>query len=746
MMRYLLLLLTSVPGTYAFGQPAQKHVAVYADTTFMQDYSVKYNFDGDGTQLYAVQTDGEGKVQLLASDGLKHLRNGQFLYPGDVVDDNSYRFMSAKDIAGIALCKGEFVYLDKHVIFSNAWSGRLFVEHQLEAPVAFAANDSSEFLVTDGRAVHFIRKDAVVWKGQAPGTSIVQVVNHPGDGTQFFLLAADALYRFTTTTRALERIFEGKELTSFDVDARLNQLVVGTSDGYFRFDAVKGSVMGPVQRKLPWPDIRAVKVIDGTPWFGTPEGAFKVDPAGDISYYAGKRWLPDDDVIRIEKGPDASVLVLTDSGLGIIHFRGMTLHEKAMHYERQVRERHIRNGFNATLVGMREGDVATGYLADSDNDGLWTSLYLAAEAFRYAATGDRQALAYCEESLDAMSRLFEINPVPGFPARSFERRGAGDTRRQLADADRWQLAADPDWYWKATTSSDEAIGHIFAYSVVAELMDHPEIRKRAIGLIDTLMGHIVAHDLYLVDYNGKPTTWGRWNPEYVNGFPTNVGDRKLNSSNIISMLQTAYHFTGKAIYKETAFGLMDNHGYLENLLRPMADIGEAPEGADSHSQMLSGAWNHSDDEMYFAGYWGLYRYAFNDSLKTKYKEAILDHWEVERPEKDGAWNIVAALTGGVDTGLDAAVWYLKEYPLDLIKWTVKNSHRKDIELLEPNFRGQTTAVILPPDELLISRHNANRFVLDGGNGGAEENSAGDIWLFPYWMGRYLGIISAPARE
>lgn len=746
MKRYLLLLLATVLGTYAFGQPVKEQPTVYADTTFMQDYSVKYNFEDDSIQLRAVQADREGKVQLLASDGLKRLSNGQFLYPGDVVNDNSYRFMSAKDIVGITLCKGEFVYLDKHVIFSNAWSGRLFVEHQLQTPVAFAANDNLEFLATDGRAIHFIRKDTVAWKGEVPGAAVVQVVNHPGDGTQFFLLAADALYRFTTTTRVLERIFEGNELTAFDVDTRRDQLVVGTTDGYFRFDAVKGGVVGPVQRKLPRTDIRAVKVIDGTPWFGTPEGAFRIGPAGEISYYASKRWLPDDHVIHIEKGPDASVLVLTDGGLGVIHFEEMTLHEKAVYYERQVRERHIRNGLNATLEGMRGGDVTTGYLADSDNDGLWTSLYLAAEAFRYAATGDRQALDHCMESLDAMSRLFEINPVPGFPARSFERRGTGDTRHQLADADRWQLADDPDWYWKATTSSDEAIGHIFAYSVVAELVDHPETRERAIGLIDTLMGHIVAHNLYLVDYDGRPTTWGRWNPEYVNGFPTNVGDRKLNSSNIISMLQAAYHFTEKAIYKETAFDLIHNHGYLDNLLRPMADIGEAPEGADSHSQMLSGAWNHSDDEMYFAGYWGLYRYAFNDSLKTKYKEAILDHWEAERPEKDGAWNIVTAITGGADTDLDEAIWYLKEYPMDLVKWTVKNSHRKDIQLLEPNFRGQTTAVILPPDELLIARHNANRFVLDGGNGGAEENSAGDIWLFPYWMGRYLGIISAPVED
>ena len=65
---------------------------------------------------------------------------------------------------------------------------------------------------------------------------------------------------------------------------------------------------------------------------------------------------------------------------------------------------------------------------------------------------------------------------------------------------------------------------------------------------------------------------------------------------------------------------MDKHGYLENLMRPMSQIGKAAEDADDWSKMLSEAWNHSDDEMYYCGYWGLYRYAFNDELKAKYKE------------------------------------------------------------------------------------------------------------------------------
>jgi len=212
------------------------------------------------------------------------------------------------------------------------------------------------------------------------------------------------------------------------------------------------------------------------------------------------------------------------------------------------------------------------------------------------------------------------------------------------------------------------------------------------------------------------------------------------------MLQTAYHFTGKEKYREAILTLMKEHGYLENLMRPMKSIGMAPPDADELSKDLSDGWNHSDDEMYYCGYWGLYRYALNDTLKAKYREAIIDHWEIERPEKEGLWNIMTAIAGAEKIDLDEAVWYLQEYPLDLVNWTILNSHRKDIKRIEPNFRKQTIEEVLPPDETRIARHNANMFDLDENGGGRSENSAGDIWLLPYWIGRYLGVISGPARD
>ncbi len=715
----------------------KSEIPVYQDIPFMQDYSTKYFIKETNTDLFSIHSDRNGNIQILSNQGLLKPHAGEFLFPGDLVHDMSYRPMKDKKIAGIIRYQDQFVYVDDKAVLSNAWAGTVYCKHQMpDAKYVSGGNDFS-FLISDGHSLALVKNSKTLWHKDLSNDTVSDIKFDSGNNS-FFILTANSLYTFQINDHKFKKIYTGGKFTCFTPAFKGTKIFIGTTNGYLVLNKASLKPEGTIRQNLPATNITAIEEINGNLWFGTNTGAFMLRNNNKFNYYYGQRWIPDNSVKDIAQGPENSVLILTANGLGIIHFEQMTLHDKADFYERQVRQRHIRNGFNATISGMKNGDVTMGVLSDSDNDGLWTTMCLGGEIFRYVVTKSPDALQNCRESMDALERLFTINPVPGFPSRSFERSGY---IQQLADPHRWQHASDPEWDWKATTSSDEAIGHIFAFGAMAELIDDEALKNQAVHLIDILMQHIVDHNLYLVDYDGKPTQWGRWNPDYVNGMPKSIGDRKLNSSNIIAMLQTAYHFTEKEIYKDKAFELMDKYGYFENLMRPMNEIGRAPKDADKHSMMLSGSWNHSDDEMYFVGYWGLYRYAFNDTLKTKYKEAIIDHWQAERPEKEGLWNLFTAITGTDNFDLDEAAWYLREYPLDLITWEIKNSHRNDIEKLNPNFRQQFTKEVLPPDELRISRHNANRFTLDGGNSGTSEYSAGDIWLLPYWLGRYLGVIS-----
>lgn len=708
------------------------------DTPFIQDYSVKYDLSDPGVMPEKVLTDRNGAIQIFSSHGLLCPRAGAFLFPGTLVSDVHDRQTSDKQVQGMTLYRDQLVYIDDKAIFSNSWAGKLYLLHDLPGARILAGGKDFCFLVAEGSTLNLVSNSGKLWEGSLEGEKAKDILYDAGTEL-FWILGESSLYTFSPARKELSRITCKVPVTCIGLAS--GQLVAGTNQGFLMINTSTKRKTGELKHQMPWPELTCICEIKGNLWFGSTRGAMMLCNDGKYNYYASERWLPSDTVVSISGGPENSVLVLTTEGLAKICFEEMNLSAKAAIFGKQVRERHIRNGFNATLSGMKKGDVTTGSLEDSDNDGLWTSMYLAAETFRYAVTKSGEALQNIRESLDATERLYTINSLnSGFPSRSFLRRG------YKYNDPAWRRATDPEWDWKSTTSSDEAIGHIFAFGAIAELVDVRDIRNKAVVLIDTLMSHIVKNNFYLIDWDGKPTLWGKWNPEYVNGFPEMVGDRKLNSSNIIAMLQTAYHFTGKDKYKNAAYTLMFKHGYLDNLMRPMKEIGMAPPVADDWSKMLSESWNHSDDEMYYCGYWGLYRYAFNDSLKTLFREAIIDHYESELPEKEGLWIIMTAIAETGREDRESVLWFLREYPLDLINWSVTNSHRKDIEILEPGFRGQTTREVLPPDELRIARHNANRFILDGRGEGNSEYSAGDIWLLPYWIGRYLGIVDAPEKE
>lgn len=729
-----ILFFAGINGAFSNASKVKPH----QDTPFIQEYSIKYTIDSPTVKLYHIASDRNGYVQLLSNKGLMRLYAGQFLFPGNIVKDVQDLPTSDKNINGLITWDNQLVYTDNKAVFSNAWAGKLYSIHHLAGAKIFAGGNDFEFLVSDGKKIIFLKDSKILWEKVVAEKQVTDIkfdsVNH-----KFFILTSETISSFSPQSKEYKTVYTGSGLKCFEVTG--THIIAGTNEGYFGLDLKSFSQTIALNKKMPWNEITSVTQIDGVLWFGSTWGAMRLNRDGKFSYYASKRWLPSDSVITIAKGPDNSVLVLTTKGVGKICRQEMTLYDKAVFYEKQVRERHIRTGFNATISRMVDGDVTTGTLENSDNDGLWTSMYLAAETFRYAVTKSPEALQNVSESLDAMERLYTINPMKsGFPSRSFQRSGYNNHDKP------WRKTEDPEWDWKSTTSSDEAIGHIFAFGAIAELVDVPEIRKKAITLIDTLMSHTLNNNYYLVDWDGQPTKWGRWHPEYVNARPLNVGDRKINASNYIGMLQTAYYFTKKEKYKKAAFYLMKEHGYLTNLMRPMKEIGHAPDNADELSKELSDGWNHSDDEMYYCGYWGLYRYAFNDTLKRKYREAIIDHWQMERPEKEGLWNIMTAIAETDQIDLKEAVWYLQGYPLDMINWTVRNSHRKDIEFVGPNFRNQTIKEVLPPGELRISRHNANRFDLDEHGEGRAEHSAGDIWLLPYWIGRYLGVITAPVKK
>jgi hypothetical protein len=505
---------------------------------------------------------------------------------------------------------------------------------------------------------------------------------------------------------------------------------------------------------MPWPELTSRCAVPGGVWFGTTRGAFfqrqgttsryAIPSAPGIEppkfrYYASKRWLRDDRVVDLAVDRDGHVWVLTQTGLNKIAFRQTTLAAKADWFHRKTRSRNIRYGFTGERRLLVAGDITSSEMIDTDNDGGWTSYYIGSLAARYAVTQEEEVRRQAWESFGALERLQSIHTNTGFPARTFERKGF-----KFSDVERWRDAPDPGWEWKGHTSSDEIVSHTYAHAVMWEMVaaNKPERARIATNYV-RIVEHILGHDLYLVDVDGKPTLWGRWNPEYVNWFPPTIHDRGLNSAELTAILQLAFAMTGDKRYRDKAYEMFRQQGYLHNILSPLKLIAPTP-GYVHQGNDMGDEWNHSDDELSFFTYWTLVRFAFTDELRAKYRGVVREHLEFERPERYPIWNFIAAACGVKDFDPEGAVWTLRGVPLDTIAWKVTNSHRQDITKLAPNFMGRELKELLPPGERLMARINTQPFILDEGNDTID--LPGDEFLLGYWLGRYVGAIGGPGLE
>lgn len=479
--------------------------------------------------------------------------------------------------------------------------------------------------------------------------------------------------------------------------------------------------------RLPVAQLTAVATApDGTIWAATPHGAFRLVGAQKaVEYFAGERWLPDDRVTAIGFDGDATWLE-TPKGYVRIDYSWGTLAQKAHVFEERVQARHVRWGLTASSQLSVAGDLATSRTVSTDNDGLWTAMYVAAECFRYAVTHERDARETARRGMEALLRLESITGVPGFPARSFIRTGQDIQPRD----GEWHDTTDRAWRWKGDTSSDEIVGHYFVYPIYDELVADDTEKARLRGVIERMTNHILDHNYQLIGPDGQRTQWGWWGPDEIWKDADETGLRALH---ILSHLRVAIHLTEnaqfRARYERQYDDLVTSHKYA--LLTRNQKI------------TVPGHINHSDDELAFLSYYPLLRYETDPTLLEIYRESLERSWRIERPERNPLWNAIYAVgSGAKEWDRDESLRTLREIPMDTISWTVRNSNRVDVPVdsMSDRFGHRQSLIVLPYDELPMSKWNGNPYNLDGGNDGRSEDD-GAYFLLPYWMARYHKLIA-----
>ncbi len=530
-----------------------------------------------------------------------------------------------------------------------------------------------------------------------------------------------------------ERATQGKVRLYREVRFKTSRgdLLIGSTRGV-ALRKTDGSLQPfPADRLLP--HIEVTVIAEESPaliWVGTTRGAVRFDLTSGrtaAQYFASKRWLPDDRVTAIgfeqsQSGESGSaVWIETPQGFSRIEYKPMTLAEKTRLFEERVRARHVRHGFTASSRLRIPADLTSNQTVSSDNDGLWTAMYLAGECFRYKVTGEVKAREYAREGIQALMRLESITGIPGFPARSFIRIGEDE---QPKDGE-WHPTPDGQWKWKGDTSSDEIVGHYLAYAVYYDLVAGESERSQIRAVVERITSHILDNGYHLIDVDGKPTRWGWWAPEEIWVDPDETGLRALH---MLSHLRVAHHITGNPKFEAAYDELVKRHRYAHLTRNQKINV--------------PGHVNHSDDELAFLSYYPLLLYEKNPELRKIYIESLERSWLIERPERNPLWNyIYAAGTGSGEFDAEESLLTLRQIPLDLVSWTVTNSHRLDVvqDPAADRFTRKQSLLVLPPDERPMMKWNGNPYALDGGDGGHGEDD-GAFFLLPYWLGRYHGFI------
>ncbi|MCP4642078.1 MAG: hypothetical protein GY851_16665, partial [bacterium] len=418
-----------------------------------------------------------------------------------------------------------------------------------------------------------------------------------------------------------------------------------------------------------------------------------------------------------------------------IRYQPYTLQKKAAWYERYIEEwGMMRLGFIHKLYW---GGDEKGWIREvSDNDGGHTAGYLAAMCFKYAATGDETARAAALDSFKSLVWMEEITPIPGFIARAiFSKTGDGDSMSKHGSGGlpaKWYPTDDGLWYWKGDTSSDEVTSHFYAISIFHDLVAKGPEKKRAAEHLARMAHHIIDNGWVLKDMDGKPTRWGRWDPEYLLR-PYGYIDRGLNGLEAQMFMRAAEGVTGDKKFEDGYDQLLEWR-YHKNTLRQRKVF--PPEDVVP--------W---DDEHAFSCFYTLFRHldGVSPHLKSIYYRSLERTWEAKRIERVGWYNFAYGAITGNDCEAAQAVGFLREWPLDLRNHSFENSHRADLAQ-EPGYvpYGRGTRAI-SPRETQAQRGACDMMRYDGGGGGRAVTEP-TRWLEDYWMGRYHGFIEAPTTD
>lgn len=427
----------------------------------------------------------------------------------------------------------------------------------------------------------------------------------------------------------------------------------------------------------------------------------------------------------------------------------------------------------------------------NENDGLWSALYLTAEAYRYAVTRDKSALETIRLLMDGETARMSITGVPGIFTRQYippgidglscpenpeayvpmkEKTGnkwlrIGDEgcvwyvdreTREWTKSEHCGLGGFAGWCWLDDVSKDEYSGHMFALGAVVKLVDDPQIREAAIGLLRQVGDHLIGHRMQFTDWDGRVCTFGRINTATLGDY---IG---FNAAMSLDFMKIVAEATGDprfiSWYEDCLLQKNGKNNCLRKVFenpRPYTDYLDRPGlyvGPDG-----CGA-NYNNVSMHMLSLHNLIWFE-RDSLLREIYQRSLDIDVFRAPgqpravmyQNNALFDFIFAAQKRLGPGSDGPAYgavengirMLRRFPARKTVPDLQCPPEKCVPYCNDRFDRPTNRTAFTVDERCVSHFLwwADPFVIRECHRNDRIIEPPSDYLLAYWMGRYYGFIS-----
>lgn len=471
-----------------------------------------------------------------------------------------------------------------------------------------------------------------------------------------------------------------------------------------------------------------------------------------------------------------------------------SLRDKAEGFEELARRLHIHpelGWLSSARLPAGVSDAQAGWQDvaswdSGENDGLWSALYLGAQAYRWAVTRDPEALDTLKLLLASEARRMRITGVPGiFTRQMIPPNVPGiacptDPSRYVPDPEKddnqwvrvgsngcveyvdgatlaWQtssvcgLEEFAGWCWLDNVSEDEYAGHMFALGAVAKLVDDPDVLATTRDLLAQVGDHLIENELQFVDWDGRVTEHGKiWAWAALGGY---------NAAMSLSFIKTIAMATGDPKYESF---------YQDCLLERSGDnscIGHLGATQLAYDEVLSPVglnlgcksnWNNYS--MYMLSLHGLLWSERDPEVRAKAQSVLQSEMWLPpgepRPlseQNNAFFDFIYAAgkalgpnsDGPATDSVENGICMLRQFPARKVPVDLACPPDKCVPVCQDRFDNPMTDYPRPIAERCLARFvwwGSPYTVKDCTADPSFVHSPAD-YLLAYWMGRYYGFIA-----